>query len=70
MLPTSRAGIRVQQIDIYYKFNIAVSTAIADNKKYDKRERLRSCSLSQNSKILLTIVSLFGWLFRQTEAIS
>jgi hypothetical protein len=32
---------RVQQIGIYYRFNIAVPTAIADNQEYGKK-RLRS----------------------------
>ncbi|MDE5740961.1 MAG: DUF4368 domain-containing protein [Oscillospiraceae bacterium] len=35
--PDKSSGHRVQQIDIYYRFNIAVSTAIADNRKYDKK---------------------------------
>ncbi|MDE6762086.1 MAG: DUF4368 domain-containing protein, partial [Oscillospiraceae bacterium] len=35
--PDKSSGHRVQQIDIYYRFNIAVSTAIADNREYDKK---------------------------------
>ncbi|MDE7304118.1 MAG: DUF4368 domain-containing protein, partial [Oscillospiraceae bacterium] len=35
--PDKSSGHRVQQIDIYYRFNIAVSTAIADRREYDKR---------------------------------
>ena len=35
--PDKSSGHRVQQIDIYYRFNIAVSTAIADNREYSKR---------------------------------
>ncbi|MDE7302338.1 MAG: DUF4368 domain-containing protein, partial [Oscillospiraceae bacterium] len=35
--PDKSRGHRVQQIDIYYRFNIAVSTAIADRREYDKK---------------------------------
>ena len=35
--PDKWSGHKVQQIDIYYRFNIAVSTAIADRKKYSKK---------------------------------
>jgi len=35
--PDKSSGHRVQQIDIYYRFNIAVSTAIADNREYSKK---------------------------------
>ena len=35
--PEKSSGHRVQQIDIYYRFNIAVSTAIADRREYDKK---------------------------------
>lgn len=35
--PDKSSGHRVQQIDIYYRFNIAVSTAIADRREYDKK---------------------------------
>ncbi|MDE6709977.1 MAG: DUF4368 domain-containing protein, partial [Oscillospiraceae bacterium] len=37
--PDKSSGHRVQQIDIYYRFNIAVSTAIADQRKYDKKRK-------------------------------
>lgn len=37
--PDKSSGHRVQQIDIYYRFNIAVSTAIADSKAYDKKRK-------------------------------
>ena len=37
--PDKSSGHRVQQIDIYYRFNIAVSTAIADRRKYDKKRK-------------------------------
>ena len=33
------SGHRVQQINIYYRFNTAVSTAIADSKVYDKKRK-------------------------------
>jgi len=35
--PDKSSGHRQQQIDIYYRFNIAVSTAIADRREYDKK---------------------------------
>ena len=35
--PDKSSGHRVQQIDIYYLFNIAVSTATADNRNYGKK---------------------------------
>ena len=35
--PDKSSGHRVQQIDIYYRFNIAVSTAVADRREYDKK---------------------------------
>ncbi len=37
--PDKSNGHRQQQIDIYYRFNIAVSTAIAEGKKYGKSEK-------------------------------
>ncbi|MDE5859309.1 MAG: DUF4368 domain-containing protein [Oscillospiraceae bacterium] len=37
--PDKSSGHRVQQIDIYYRFNIAVSTAIADRREYDKKRK-------------------------------
>lgn len=37
--PDKSSGHRVQQIDIYYRFNIAVSTAVADRREYDKKRK-------------------------------
>ena len=37
--PDKSSGHRQQQIDIYYRFNIAVSTAIAEGKKYGSSEK-------------------------------
>lgn len=37
--PDKSSGHKVQQIHIYYRFNIAVSTANADNRKYYKKEK-------------------------------
>ena len=37
--PNKSSGHRQQRIDIYYRFNIAVSTAIADCKMYDKKRK-------------------------------
>lgn len=45
--PDKSSGHRTQQIDIYYRFDVAVSTAVADSMKYDKRERLRNCDVTQ-----------------------
>lgn len=35
--PDKASRHMVQQIDIYYRFNIAVFTAIADQREYDKK---------------------------------
>lgn len=37
--PDKSSGHRTQQIDIYYRFDVAVSTAVADSMKYDKKEK-------------------------------
>ncbi len=37
--PDKSSGHREQQIDIYYRFNIAVSTAIADRREYGKKRK-------------------------------
>ncbi|MCI7804249.1 MAG: recombinase family protein [Oscillospiraceae bacterium] len=37
--PDKSSGHRTQQIDIYYRFDVAVSTAIADSRKYDKKRK-------------------------------
>lgn len=37
--PDKSSGHREQQIDIYYRFNVAVSTAIANSVKYDKKRK-------------------------------
>lgn len=37
--PDKWSGHKVQQIDIYYRFNIAVSTTIADRKEYSKKRK-------------------------------
>ncbi|MCM1523674.1 MAG: recombinase family protein [Ruminococcus sp.] len=37
--PDKSSGHRVQQVDVYYRFNIAVSTAVAEGKKYGGSER-------------------------------
>ena len=36
--PEKSSGHRTQQIDIYYRFDVAVSTAVADSMKYDKKK--------------------------------
>uniref|UniRef100_UPI003A97A7A1 DUF4368 domain-containing protein n=2 Tax=Ruminococcus sp. TaxID=41978 RepID=UPI003A97A7A1 len=37
--PEKSSGHRTQQIDIYYRFDVAVSTAVADSMKYDKKRK-------------------------------
>ena len=37
--PDKSSGHRTQQIDIYYRFDVAVSTAVADSRKYDKKRK-------------------------------
>ena len=37
--PDKSSGHRVQQIDIYYRFNIAVASAVADSMIYDKKRK-------------------------------
>ena len=38
--PDKSSGHRTQQIDIYYRFDVAVSTAVADSMKYDKKRKV------------------------------
>ena len=38
--PEKSDGHRTQQIDIYYRFDVAVSTAVADSMKYDKKSKV------------------------------
>ena len=37
--PDKSSGHRTQQIDIYYRFDVAVTTAVADSMKYDKKRK-------------------------------
>lgn len=37
--PDKSSGHRTQQIEIYYRFDVAVSTAVADSMKYDKKRK-------------------------------
>ena len=37
--PDKSSGHRTQQIDIYYRFDVAVSSAVADSRKYDKKRK-------------------------------
>ena len=37
--PDKSSGHRTQQIDIYYRFDVAVSTAVAVSMKYDKKRK-------------------------------
>ena len=38
--PDKSSGHRTQQMDIYYRFDVAVSTALADSMKYDKKRKV------------------------------
>ena len=37
--PDKSSGHRTQQIEIHYRFDVAVTTAIADSMKYDKKRK-------------------------------
>ena len=37
--PDKSDGHRTQQIEIHFRFDVAVATAIADSKKYDKKKK-------------------------------
>ncbi len=37
--PNKSSGHRTQQIEIHYRFNVAVTTAVADSKNYDKKRK-------------------------------
>ena len=38
--PDKNSGHRTQQIEIHYRFNVAVTTAVADSMKYDKKRKV------------------------------
>ena len=37
--PDKSSGHRTQEIGIHYRFNVAVTTAVADSMKYDKKRK-------------------------------
>ena len=37
--PDKSGGHRTQEIEIHYRFNVAVTTAVADSMKYDKKRK-------------------------------
>ena len=37
--PDKSSGYRTQKIEIHYRFNVAVTTAVADSMKYDKKRK-------------------------------
>ena len=37
--PDKSSGHRTQQIEIHYRFDVAVTTAVADSMKYDKKRK-------------------------------
>jgi len=72
--PDKSRGHRTQEIEIHYRFNVAVTTAVADSMKYNKKERLRNrigyATLSSNHKNFFTSTRLkvegcFLWAVRQ-----
>ncbi|MBQ7008842.1 MAG: DUF4368 domain-containing protein [Ruminococcus sp.] len=38
--PDKSSGHRTQQIDIHFRFNVAVATAVADSMIYDKKRKV------------------------------
>ena len=38
--PDKSSGHRTQQIEIHYRFDVAVATAVADSMKYDKKRKV------------------------------
>ena len=40
--PDKSSGHRTQQIEIHYRFDVAVATAVADSMKYDKKRKARN----------------------------
>ena len=38
--PDKSSGHRTQQIEIHYRFDVAVTTAVADSMKYDKKRKV------------------------------
>ncbi len=39
LAPDKSSGHRTQEIEIHYRFNVAVTTAVADSMKYDKKRK-------------------------------
>ena len=37
--PDNSNGHRIQQVEIHIRFNVAVATAIADSREYDKKKK-------------------------------
>lgn len=37
--PDKSSGHRTQEIEIHYRFDVAVTTAVADSRKYDKKRK-------------------------------
>ena len=37
--PDKSSGHRTQEIEIHYRFNVAVTTTVADSMKYDKKRK-------------------------------
>lgn len=38
-VPDKSSGHRTQEIEIHYRFNVAVTTTVADSMKYDKKRK-------------------------------
>ena len=39
LIPDKSSGYRIQQIDIYYRVDVAASIAITHSRKYDKKKK-------------------------------
>lgn len=40
--PDKSSGHRTQEIEIHYRFDVTVTTAVVENTNHDKKERLRN----------------------------
>ena len=60
--PDKSSGHRTQENEIHYRFDVAITTAVADSIKYDKKERLRNrlgyATSSSNHKTFFTSTCL------------
>ena len=55
--PNKSSGHRTQQIEIHYRFNVAVTTAVADSMKYDKKRKAGSVKKLPKTQYLSKIAA-------------